>query len=342
MQFRTDVGASGGSPDPFFHPGRTFEVELTGRVEPGRDRDSVIRAMAIAFRRPLSSMDALLGGAPRVVKRGLSEIEARKYARVIAEAGAGVSVREDGTGPELPVAPAARGSGTEPRDRIGPAQWPTAESIEDTVAASAAPDIGVDWAVLGGTDAPPPSAPVRPREPEPPGAVPPRLELGHSAHVTPPGVVASFATTAQVFPGGYLPPAERIRRGMTVDVESDAGVAIPSRKFSLGALLGFLFSASGRVSRAQYLTMRGLYLVIQLYIGKDMDLGWTQAQWIAFVATYYSGLTLTIKRFHDTSRSGWRMLFVLIPILGGLLVFYETWILRGDDRQNGYGPKPSW
>jgi uncharacterized membrane protein YhaH (DUF805 family) len=51
------------------------------------------------------------------------------------------------------------------------------------------------------------------------------------------------------------------------------------------------------------------------------------------------GLAVTIRRLHDTDRSGWNILWGLIPLIGAimLLVFYFT---DGTPGPNRFGPDP--
>lgn len=51
------------------------------------------------------------------------------------------------------------------------------------------------------------------------------------------------------------------------------------------------------------------------------------------------GLAVTVRRLHDTGRSGWNILLGLIPIIGPflLLVFYIT---DGTSGPNRFGPDP--
>ena len=50
-------------------------------------------------------------------------------------------------------------------------------------------------------------------------------------------------------------------------------------------------------------------------------------------------LAVTVRRLHDTNRSGWWILIGLIPLIGGLvlLVFY---LLPGTTGPNKFGPDP--
>ena len=51
------------------------------------------------------------------------------------------------------------------------------------------------------------------------------------------------------------------------------------------------------------------------------------------------GIAVTVRRLHDTDRSGWFVLLALIPLVGAilLLVFYCTEGTRGPNR---FGPDP--
>jgi len=66
---------------------------------------------------------------------------------------------------------------------------------------------------------------------------------------------------------------------------------------------------------------------------------------IAANVAYYSyiilallpGLALSVRRLHDTGRSGWMMLIGLIPCIGGIWLFVLM-LLRGTQGDNKYGP----
>ncbi|WP_369149002.1 DUF805 domain-containing protein [Streptomyces sp. R44] len=60
---------------------------------------------------------------------------------------------------------------------------------------------------------------------------------------------------------------------------------------------------------------------------------------IYFLAVLLPHLGVIVRRLHDTGRSGWFILFGLIPLVGCiiLIVFLAT---EGEQRQNAYGPNP--
>ena len=57
------------------------------------------------------------------------------------------------------------------------------------------------------------------------------------------------------------------------------------------------------------------------------------------LALIIPGITVTVRRLHDTGKSGWTLLLGLVPLIGPilLLVFLLT---DGDRGDNAYGPDP--
>jgi len=57
------------------------------------------------------------------------------------------------------------------------------------------------------------------------------------------------------------------------------------------------------------------------------------------LAVLIPAIAVTVRRLHDTGRSGWWFLIVLVPIVGGivLLVFM---VLDSQPGENAYGPSP--
>ena len=50
-------------------------------------------------------------------------------------------------------------------------------------------------------------------------------------------------------------------------------------------------------------------------------------------------LALTVRRLHDTGRSGWWLLVVLIPLIG-VIVLLVFMVLDSQPEENRYGPNP--
>ena len=52
-------------------------------------------------------------------------------------------------------------------------------------------------------------------------------------------------------------------------------------------------------------------------------------------------IALTVRRLHDTNRSGWWAAVALVPVAGPLLLLYFA-VLPGDVQPNNYGPNPKF
>ncbi|MGW5275432.1 DUF805 domain-containing protein [Streptomyces sp. NPDC004044] len=98
---------------------------------------------------------------------------------------------------------------------------------------------------------------------------------------------------------------------------------------------------SGRARRQEY-WMYTLFTVIAIIIVAVLDavLG-TQPiiTAIYYVAVLLPTLGVYIRRLHDTGRSGWWVLFGIVPLVGPITLLVFT-CLEGDRSENAYGPDP--
>jgi len=83
----------------------------------------------------------------------------------------------------------------------------------------------------------------------------------------------------------------------------------------------FLILISGAILENEALIFSGIGLIILLTI-----------------AFFIPSLSVTVRRLHDTNKSGWFYLIAFVPA-GGLILFVFT-VLEGDRRDNLYGPNP--
>jgi uncharacterized membrane protein YhaH (DUF805 family) len=51
------------------------------------------------------------------------------------------------------------------------------------------------------------------------------------------------------------------------------------------------------------------------------------------------GMAVSVRRLHDTGRSGWWLLITFLPVIGAILFFYFM-VLDGNPERNEYGPSP--
>jgi uncharacterized membrane protein YhaH (DUF805 family) len=60
---------------------------------------------------------------------------------------------------------------------------------------------------------------------------------------------------------------------------------------------------------------------------------------IAGLGLFLPSLAVAIRRLHDTNSSGWWYLLVLLPYVGGLIMFV-WYCIKGTDGENRFGPDP--
>ncbi len=56
------------------------------------------------------------------------------------------------------------------------------------------------------------------------------------------------------------------------------------------------------------------------------------------LAMFLPGLAVSIRRLHDTDKTGWFLLLGLIPVVGLVLIYF--FIVEGDNGSNKYGNSP--
>lgn len=104
---------------------------------------------------------------------------------------------------------------------------------------------------------------------------------------------------------------------------------------------------NGRARRKEY-WMFTLFNIIFLIIAAILDnamgmtfgpVGYGILYALYALATLIPNLAVTVRRLHDTGKSGWMILVGIIPLIGGiwLLVLMCT---DGNPGENKYGPNP--
>lgn len=104
---------------------------------------------------------------------------------------------------------------------------------------------------------------------------------------------------------------------------------------------------SGRSSRKEFwlfyllITIASIVLtVIDISIGSfDAVSEFGLLSGIFTLAIIVPSLAVSVRRLHDTDRSGWWLLLSFIPLLGSI-VLVVFWCLKGTQGQNEYGDDP--
>lgn len=79
------------------------------------------------------------------------------------------------------------------------------------------------------------------------------------------------------------------------------------------------FDFSGKTSRAGYWWVVLANIIIGFILGLLGSLGVTLSS-IYSLITIIPGLAIVIRRLHDTNRSGWNLLWLLVPIIGWIIL----------------------
>ena len=79
------------------------------------------------------------------------------------------------------------------------------------------------------------------------------------------------------------------------------------------------------------------FIDVSIFSGMAAEIGVLST--IFGLATLIPSLAVGARRLHDTNRSGWWQLLLLIPFLGWLVVIY-FFIVKGDVGDNRFGADP--
>ena len=99
---------------------------------------------------------------------------------------------------------------------------------------------------------------------------------------------------------------------------------------------------SGRAQRAEYwyfylfsMIINSVLVIFSFIIGDN----WDTLGILFSLAIIIPTLAVTIRRLHDTGRSGWMILISLIPLVGGIWLLILM-IIDSQAGENKYGPNP--
>ena len=95
---------------------------------------------------------------------------------------------------------------------------------------------------------------------------------------------------------------------------------------------------SGRASRSEYwwFALASLLVIIVAAV-IDGATGGFVVTLLAYLFIIIPGLAVSVRRLHDTNRSGWYLLLNFIPLVGTILLFIWS-VTPGDKKANQYGP----
>ncbi len=97
----------------------------------------------------------------------------------------------------------------------------------------------------------------------------------------------------------------------------------------------------GRAHRGEFWSFFLFNLLISIgfgIVGRIIGMG-SVLQGLYGLAVLMPGLAVGARRLHDTNKTGWLQLLVLIPLVG-IIILIVLWAQDGDPADNQYGPNP--
>jgi uncharacterized membrane protein YhaH (DUF805 family) len=100
-------------------------------------------------------------------------------------------------------------------------------------------------------------------------------------------------------------------------------------------------SGQGRAGRSEFWWFT-LFVVLVCFAGSLLDavLGTSFIAVIAFLALFVPSVAVTVRRLHDTNRSGWWYLLSFIPLIGGIVLLVFC-LQNSKAGSNEYGAAPA-
>ena len=123
-------------------------------------------------------------------------------------------------------------------------------------------------------------------------------------------------------------------------------------------MVDLLFGFQGRVNRAKWWLVALAIFVVEMIVvaaifggaalsGDPQQIAAAMGGPIAGIVIFvmvviatWIHIAIAVKRYHDRNKSGWWILIVFVPVIGGLWYFIECGFLRGTPGPNTYGPDP--
>ena len=125
---------------------------------------------------------------------------------------------------------------------------------------------------------------------------------------------------------------------MDITTPSPAAAAEPMSPLQV------FFSLRGRIPRRTYWLYGVLALLgLGLYAKALLDIARVRPEAtdaLINLLLLWPAIAISAKRWHDRDKSGWWVLIVLLPVIGGLWALVDNGFLRGTPGPNRFGADP--
>jgi uncharacterized membrane protein YhaH (DUF805 family) len=107
------------------------------------------------------------------------------------------------------------------------------------------------------------------------------------------------------------------------------------------------FDFQGRANRKEYwlfvlvyfIQVMAAVLIDSIVFGTALGQGLPITYFLVFALNIIPAISVSMRRLHDTNRTGWWLLISLIPIIGAIVFFIFT-LLPGTPGVNRFGAQP--
>ncbi len=309
-----------------------FRVVLAGRILPGHDPAVVRESVAQAFRLDAAGLDKFFSGRAVVVRRDASAEEAERLVAHIRRLGLAAMAQplpaaQPAVPPTATTTEVAATGGHVSARNTAVASRNTVAGGPDELFSLALPSHASSPVLVraSGPDRPDANGIICPRC----GEMQPRRTLCRVCGLDMPRYQAAKDAAEQEAREGPVAgkPSSTSRHEPVVE---QAGVDVP--------LLGFSFF--GRLGRLGYVSVGLLsWALLFAAIALSVVSGWRLLAGLCFVALIYWSLRSTVLRLHDTGRSGWMALLLIVPLVGAVLSL-ALLFMRGEYDDNDHGAQP--
>ena len=202
-----------------------------------------------------------------------------------------------------------------------------------------------------------PVASTHPQSPPPPSDNQQALTVEHASSQL------RFGQQPEVEPNmGDLPPLPPLRASQVDRSDSSEGTKWDDSQYEQAAKAqadgGYSYWASmpfrkygvfsGRARRKEYWLFALFNFIVGFSLGAievalEITPGYEQSLFVSIytLIVLIPSLAVTVRRLHDTNRSGWWCWLWIIPIIGGLILLFFS-VKDGTDGENDYGVDPKF
>ncbi|GAA5165540.1 DUF805 domain-containing protein [Viridibacterium curvum] len=307
----------------------TVSVVFRGQLLPGVSLEEAKAHATLAFKLSPEKCDAMFGGRPVILRKGLPKAELDTYLQRLQRVGLQVEVRPDAPADAAPpaAAPATMNVAT------APATNPAAATSQ--VAAPAAGLAGLSLVPMAEPAAEaPPAAPAAEEMTCPQcGEVQPKRTLCRACSVDMPRFAAAVEQAAQ--------EARAEERAAREGAPRTAAMRAALRDEDRASFIGLSFDQ--RISRTTFLLSFFIGTAVMIFamaipFKLDFSIGSAVFALLSVLAIVVWSIRMNVLRLHDLGWSGWLYLINFVPIpFVGLIFFLILACKRGKEEDNEWG-----